>query len=171
MFKNKGLFFIFLLILSFAGVFVGAKNLPKLHAVQDYVDEGVMEFAPYQVLPTQVKVKGIRFRRSHSARDTTRTVYILTYKATNGSGYQWKKEVPSKFHGNALIQEGALESRRVLSIPKDRTYITVAPNESAASYAGSERTRYLLLLGISAAYIVLYLLAALILHLKNKPSA
>lgn len=170
-FKNKGLFFIFLLILSFAGVFVSLKALPTLHAASDYVDEGVMEFAPHQVFPTQVEVKAVRSRHSHSARDTTRTVYILTYRATNGSGYEWKQEVPSNFHGKERIRQGTLETRRVLSIPKDHTYVTVAPDETAKSYAGSMRMRYLVLLGISAAYIALYLLAACILHLKHKPSA
>ena len=49
-------------------------------------------------------------------------------------------------------------TRRVLSVSGGRTYITVEPQQTAASYSAGLRQKYVLALALSAAYILVYLL-------------
>lgn len=48
-------------------------------------------------------------------------------------------------------------TRWVLSIPSNRTYITVKPDQTAESYTAGLRQKYVLALALSAAYILVYL--------------
>ena len=87
----------------------------------------------------------------------TKTVYMVYYRATDGSGYQWTDRAITWELGQETVKDGVLVTRRVLSIPSDRTYITVEPDQTAESYNAGLRQKYVLALALSAAYILVYL--------------
>jgi len=87
----------------------------------------------------------------------TKTVYMVYYRATDGSGYQWTDRAITWELGQETVKDGVLVTRRVLSIPSDRTYITVEPDQTAESYTAGLRQKYVLALALSAAYILVYL--------------
>jgi hypothetical protein len=58
--------------------------------------------------------------------------------------------------------------RRVLGIPDHRTYITVEPEQTAASYTAGLRLRYIMALELSAGYLLVYLLVWFMIWRKNK---
>lgn len=49
------------------------------------------------------------------------------------------------------MKEGVTVTRRVLSTPSDRTYITVEPDQTAESCTTGLRPKYVLALALSAA--------------------
>ena len=53
--------------------------------------------------------------------------------------------------GEKALKEGAPVTRRVLSIPSDRTYINMEPDQTAESYTAGLRQKYVLALAPSAA--------------------
>ncbi len=59
----------------------------------------------------------------------TKTIYMVYYQATGGSNYR---------------RTDRAITRRGLSIPSDRTYITVEPDQTAKSYAAGVRQKYVL---------------------------
>ena len=65
-------------------------------------------------------------------------------------------EALSREQGQALIDAVETVDRRVLGIPSSGTYITVDPWESAESYAAGLKRKYVLTLGASGGYLVLY---------------
>lgn len=152
-------FGIMLLILSAASVYTAMRGLSEIHPAESYEDQGVRTFAPYDVLPVQVKNTGTsRDRRMNP----TRTVYMVYYLATDGSGYQWSDEVLSRDYGKEVVKAGETVKRRVLSIPEDRTYITVEPGQTAGSYTAGLRDRYTGMIVLGTLYILFYLLVLLI---------
>ena len=86
----------------------------------------------------------------------TKTVYMVYYRATDGSGYQRDRAITREL-GQETVKEGVPVTRRVLSIPSDRTYITVEPNQTAESYTAGLRQKYVLALALSVVYILVYL--------------
>lgn len=58
----------------------------------------------------------------------TMAVYIVYYRATDGRGCQWTDQAITRELGQETVKEGITVTRRVLSIPSDRTYITVEPD-------------------------------------------
>ncbi len=147
---------ILLLILSAAMGYIAIRDRSAILPAESYEDKGVYTFLPYQVLPVQVENTGAvgRSRRMHP----TRTVYMVYYRAADGSGYQWTDEAPTRELGQEIVDAGAAVERRVLSVPADRTYITVAPDQSAESYTESLERRYDLSLGLAAIYIFFYII-------------
>ena len=144
-----------LLILAAVMIYLSAKGLFTIPSANSYQDNGTRTFEPYQVLPVQVR------NTSSYSRDRrmnpTKTVYMVYYRATDGSGYQWTDRAITRELGQETVKEGVPVTRRVLSIPSDRTYITVEPDQTAESYTAGLRQKYVLALALSAAYILVYL--------------
>lgn len=146
---------IMLLILAAAMIYLSAKGLFSTPSASSYEDSGIHTFKPYQVLPVQVK------NTSSYSRDRrmnpTKTVYMVYYRATDGSGYQWSDRAITRELGQETVDEGVPVNRRVLSIPSERTYITVEPEQTAESYTAGLRQKYVFALVLSAIYILVYL--------------
>lgn len=147
--------------------YFSARNLIEVTPEKDYMDQGVHTFYPYRVLPTPVK------NTSASSRDRrmnpTKTVYVVYYNADDGSGYQWTEQTSSKSSGQKIVADRQPVKLRVLSIPSKNTYITVEPEHTAKSYTAQLKKTYVLLLVLSAAYILVYIgVWAVILSKKNK---
>ena len=144
-----------LLILAVVMIYLAAKGLLTIPSVNSYQDNGTHTFEPYQVLPVQVQNTSAYSRDRRM--NPTKTVYMVYYRATDGSGYQWTDQAITRELGQETVKEGVPVTRRVLSIPSDRTYITVEPDQTAESYTAGLRQKYVLALALSAAYILVYL--------------
>lgn len=159
---------VLLLILSAASLYVAMGALSDLRPAEDYEDRGVLTFQPYEVYPVQVENTGAggRDRRMHP----TKTVYMVYYRAADGSGYKWSDEAYSRDHGRQVVEAGEAVRRRVLSIPSDGTYITVEPEQTAGSYTAGLRQKYITALALSGAYLLLYVVVWCIVIFKKKAS-
>lgn len=140
-------------VLALACLYVGTEQLMKIPPANIYEDKGIHTFLPYRVLPTQVKnTASGRQGRMHP----TKTVYYLYYKEVGGAGYKWKEEVSSKKEGEKKISEGRAVKRRVLSIKKERKYITIEPEQTAKSYVSKRRSVYGIMSGCSVMVLLGY---------------
>lgn len=144
-----------LLILAAVMIYLSAKGLFTIPSADSYQDNGTRTFEPYQVLPIQVRNTSAYSRDRRM--NPTKTVYMVYYRATDGSGYEWSDRAITRELGQETVKEGVPVTRRVLSIPSDRTYITVEPEQTAESYTAGLRQKYVLALALSAAYILVYL--------------
>lgn len=157
---------IMLLILSAASLYVALGAMSDVRPAESYEDKGVRTFVPYDVLPVQVK------NTSASSRDRrmnpTKTVYMVYYRATDGSGYKWSDEVSAKSYGERVVEAGEPVERRVLSIPEAGTYITVEPNQTAETYTDELQEKYSLIVGFSAIYIMFYAVAWAVLSIWKR---
>lgn len=84
--------------------YAAMQGLSELRPAEDYEGRGVRAFEPYEVYPIQVEnteASG-RDRRMHP----TKTVYMVNYWATDGSGYEWSEEAYSKDHGQRAVEAG-----------------------------------------------------------------
>ena len=86
----------------------------------------------------------------------TKTVYIICYRDIGGSGYRWKERTVTPEMGQAVVDAGTTVERRVLSIPDRGTYITVEPDQTAGSYTEGLRQKYITVLVLAGAYVVMY---------------
>ena len=157
---------VLLLILSVTIVFFSIKNLSDIHSADSYEDIGIYVFSPYKVLPVQVK--NTSANRRDRRMNPTKTVYMVYYQTTDGSGYQWSQQVLTRELGKKTVEEGVSITRRVLNIPNKHTYITVEPELTAESYASGLRQRYIIALCLSVGYILLYLLLTWYMIRYNK---
>ena len=159
---------VLLLILTAMIGYLSIKNLSGIRSADCYEDKGVYTFSPYQVLPVQVKNTGAsgRYRRMNP----TKTVYMVYYRTTDGSGYQWSEQALTRDLGQKTVEGGVCITRRVLSIPSDRSYITVEPEKTAESYTAGLRQKYMIALCLSAGYILLYLLVWCAIWYKKRYS-
>ena len=157
---------ILLLILSAASLYVAMQALLVIRPAEDYEDLGVLTFQPYDVLPVQVKNTGASSRDRRM--NPTKAVYMVYYRAMDGSGYKWSNEAFSKDHGQRVVEAGETVERRVLRIPADGTYITVEPDQTAGSYTEGLRQKYITVLVLAGAYAILYAAAWCILILMKK---
>ncbi len=99
----------------------------------------------------------------------TKTVYMVYYRTTDGSGYQWTDQAITRELGREIVDAGAAVERRVLVIPADRSYITVEPDQNAESYTAGLWQKYITVLALAGAYIVLYVVVwCVILGLKKE---
>lgn len=157
---------ILLLILSAASLYVAMRDISKVRPAEDYEDQGVRSFAPYAVYPVQVQSTGAggRDRRMNP----TKTVYMIYYLATDGSGYKWSDEALTRDLGEEVVEAGQTVNRRVLRIPSDGTYITVEPGQTAGNYAESLRGRYTRIVGLSTLYILFYIIALFLTKLVRR---
>ncbi len=143
-----------LLLLSAAMGYLSIKYLSAITPADSYEDKGVYTFSPYQVLPVQVQNTGASGRDRRM--NPTKTVYMVYYRDTSGSGYQWSEQALTRELGQNVVDAGAAVERRVLSIPADRSYITVEPDQAAESYTAGLRQKYITALALAGAYILLY---------------
>ena len=148
---------ILLLILSAASLYVAVQALLEIRPAEDYEDIGVLTFQPYDVLPVQVQNTGASSRDRRM--NPTKTVYMVYYRDTSGSGYQWSQQALTRERGQEIVDAGAAVERRVLAIPADRSYITVEPGQTAESYTAGLRQKYITALVLAGAYILLYAVA------------
>ena len=145
-----------LLILAAVMIYLSIKGLLTIPSANTYEDSGLHTFEPYQVLPIQVR-NSSAYSRSRRV-NPTKTVYMVYYRATDGSGYQWTDRAITRELGQETVKEGVTVTRRVLCVSGGRTYITVEPDQTTESYASGLRQKYVLALALSAAYILVYLL-------------
>ena len=157
---------IWLLILSAASLYVAMQALSDIRPAEDYEDIGVLTFQPYDVLPVQVQNTGASSRDRRM--NPTKTVYMVYYRATDGSGYKWSNEAFSKDHGQRVVEAGETVERRVLRIPADGTYITVEPDQTAGSYTEGLRQKCTTVLVLAGAYVLLYGLGWCVLIFTKK---
>ena len=145
---------VMLLILAAAVGYLSVKYLAAVLPADSYEDKGVYTFLPYQVLPVQVQNTGAggRDRRMNP----TKTAYMVCYQDAGGSGCQWSRQALTRELGQEIVDEGAAVERRVLSIPADRSYITVEPGQTAESYPAGLRQKYITALVTAGAYVILY---------------
>ena len=158
--KLKSIIFIagvMLLILAAAAGCLSIKNLSAVLPAGSYEDKGVYTFSPYQVLPVQVQNTGASGRDRRM--NPTKTVYMVYYRDTSGSGYQWRQQALTRERGQEIVDAGAAVERRVLAIPADRSYITVEPGQTAESYTAGLQQKYITALVLAGAYILLYAVA------------
>lgn len=143
-----------LFILATAFLYLGISGFISVPSASNYADMGIHSFAPYDILPVQVENHATgRNKRLHP----TKTVYMVYYQATDGTGYKWSIEGGStKETAEILYHEGEI-TRRVLSISEDDTYITIEPEQTAETYTAALRQHYLYMIGGSIVYIILYL--------------
>ena len=144
-----------LLVLAAVMIYLSVKGLLTIPSADSYQDNGTHTFEPYQVVPVQVQNTSAYSRDRRM--NPTKTVYMVYYRATDGSGYQWTDRAITRELGQETVKEGVPVTRRVLSIPSDRTYITVEPDQTAESYTAGLRQKYVLALALSAVYILVYL--------------
>lgn len=157
---------ILLLILSAASMYVALKALSELRPADDYEDQGVLTFRPYDVLPVQVQNTGASSRDRRM--NPTKTVYMVYYLATDGSGYKWSDEALTRDLGEDIVEAGETVRRRVLSIPSDGTYVTVEPEQTAESYTEGLRGKYTFIIGLSTLYILFYLIVLILVKLVSR---
>lgn len=157
---------ILLLILSAASLYVAMRDLSSLRPAEDYEDQGIRSFEPYAVYPVQVQNTGASGRDRRM--NPTKTVYMVYYRATDGSGYKWSDEALTRDLGEDIVEAGETVRRRVLSIPSDGTYVAVGPEQTAGSYAESLRGRYTRIVGLSTLYILFYIIVLLLTKLARR---
>ena len=97
---------ILLLILSAASLYVAMRDISKVHPAEDYEDQGVRSFAPYAVYPVQVQNTGASGRDRRM--NPTKTVYMVYYLATDGSGYKWSDEALTRDLGEDIVEAGEI---------------------------------------------------------------
>lgn len=145
---------VMLLILAAAVGYLSIKYLAAILPADSYEDKGVYTFSPYQVLPVQVQNTGASGRNRRM--NPTKTAYMVYYRDTSGSGYQWSQQALTRELGQEIVDAGAAVERRVLSVPADRSYITVEPGQTAESYTAGLRQKYITALVLAGAYVILY---------------
>lgn len=166
-FKKTGrIIGLMLFILSVVLAYEGWKGFSAIRPADGYEDRGIHTFLPYRVLPTQVENTSSS-RRSRQ-RNPTKTVYVVYYRATDGTGYRWRTQASSKTSGQKIVKDKAPVERRVLAIRGAKKYISVEAEQTAESYTSGLKRRYGWMFGISAAYIAAYLAAWGIILLKGR---
>ena len=167
--KLKSIVFVagvMLLILSAAMGYLSIEELSAIPPADGYKDRGIYTFVPYEVASEQVK------NTSASSRDRrmnpTKTAYMVYYRDTSGSGYQWSEQALTRELGQEIVDAGAAVERRVLAIPADRSYITVEPGQTAESYTAGLWQKYITALVLAGAYTLLYVVAWCILIFIKK---
>lgn len=144
---------ILLLVLSMAVFYISVRDFQKIRPASDYSDKGIHTFEPYQTYPTRIKNTAIgRQGRLHP----TKTVYLIYYEATDGSGYQWEDRAEYREEAERIVSEKKPVQRRVLSIKKTKKYISIKEGLNAETYTAGLRRNSVLGIGISAAYMVFY---------------
>ena len=157
---------VMLLILAAAVGYLSIKYLTAVLPADSYEDKGVYTFSPYQVLPVQVQNTGASSRDRRM--NPTKTVYMVYYWDTSGSGYQWRQQALTRELGLEIVDAGAAVERRVLAIPADRSYITLEPGQTAESYTAGLRQKYITVLVLAGAYVLLYVVAWCVIWVSKR---
>ncbi len=154
-----------LLILAASGLYVGVRGFASIRPAADYEDSGVHTFTPYDILPVQVKNNATgRAQRNNP----TRTVYMVYYQTTDGTGYRWQVEGGSVRELAEQVYDRGPVERRVLSIPADNAYITVEAGQTAEGYTSSLRQKYIRILALPGSYVLVYVAAWVVILSRNQ---
>lgn len=153
-----------LLVLAAVSMYTAMRALSELRPAEDYEDRGVHAFRPHEVYPVQVQSGGTLGGDRRSAR----TVYKVAYRAVDGSGYKWSREVPARSQGQEIVEAGETVERRVLGIPAEGAYITVEPEETAWSYTEGLRQRETRIVGLAAIYMGGYWILLVLVKLVGR---
>ena len=89
--------------------YLSIKYLSAILPVDSYEDKGLYTFLPYQVLPVQVENTGASGRARRM--NPTKTVYMVYYRDTSGSGYQWSEQALTRELGQEIVDAGAAVER------------------------------------------------------------
>ena len=110
------LMFVILAVLS---LFFSVRNMTEIRSVSAYEDQGVYTFVPVEVSPVQEENNASgRMRRNHPVK----TVYVVSYQASDGSGYEYDYEAGSvDTIAQKIVEEGEPIERRVFSVPDEGT--------------------------------------------------
>ena len=157
------LMFVILAVLS---LFFSVRNMTEIRSVSAYEDQGVCTFVPVEVSPVQEENNASgRMRRNHPVK----TVYVVSYQASDGSGYEYDYEAGSvDTIAQKIVEEGEPIERRVLSIPDEGTYITVEADETAETYVAGQRKRFVLISIVSVLYLAVWGMVNIILMKRRK---
>lgn len=159
---------ILLLVLSMTVFYINVRDFLEIRPASDYSDRGVHIFEPYQTYPTQVKnTASGRQQRMHP----TKTVYLVYYKATDGSGYQWKDRVEYRAEAEHMVSEKKPVQRRVLAIKETKSYISIEADSTAETYTADLRRNSVTGMGLSAAYMVLFGAGWIVILRKRRPGS
>lgn len=157
---------VMLFLLASTALYFSARNLMQMIPKEDYADQGIHRFYPYQVLPTPVK------NTSASSRDRrmnpTKTVYMVYYRADDGSGYQWSEQAVSREQGQQMVGDRQPVERRVLDIPTKNEYITIDPEQTIESYTTGLGKKYRMILMFSVGYLLIYVVVWSIILVRRK---
>ena len=94
-----------LLILAAVMGYLSIKYLSAILPADSCEDKGVYTFSPYQVLPVQVQNTGAS--RRDRRMNPTNTAYMVYYRDTSGSGYQWSKQALTRELGQKIVDAGS----------------------------------------------------------------
>ena len=132
---------IMLLIGAALCLYFSLQNLSSIRPASAYEDMGVHTFMPEEVYPVQRENHATgRQKRNHP----TTTVYIVRYRAEDGSGYQYKYESGSvESTAQNILKTGDPIERRVLSISGEDGYITIDADENSADLRSSAEAHLL----------------------------
>lgn len=156
---------VILFVLAVSCLYAGVRGISQTRPASDYQDEGVHTFVPCEVHPMQVENHATgRLKRMNP----TKTVYLVTYEATDGTGYEWKFEANSRQEGERIVAKAEQVERRVLSVRDDWRYITVEGDQTAEAYVSKQQSRYRNIIGASAACLVLFVAAGLVVWQKKR---
>ena len=158
---------IMLLIGAVLCLYFSLRNLSSIRPASAYEDMGVHTFVPEEVYPVQRENHATgRQKRNHP----TTTVYIVRYRAEDGSGYQYKYESGSvESTAQSILEADEPIERRVLSIPDEDGYITIGADETAQTYETRQKRTYWTIAGVSAAYLLVWLAVnGLLLYKRGK---
>ena len=143
---------ILLAILALATLAAAVKSCRSLSSPEDYADIGIYGFTPLSLSQTQ---EAYRIKLGGGWKDRTRTVYIVEYRTGDGV-YRYRERTLSEDAGEKLIEQGQPIARRVLVNKETGEYLTIPPEETAESYLGGYRLRYLALIGASGVYLAAF---------------
>lgn len=155
-----------LFILAAAFLFLGLKGLPTVLPASDYEDMGTQTFSPYRVTPIQVKNTATG---RNKRLKPTKTAYMVCYRAlVDGTAYEWKVNAGSTKDKAQQIQSAGNVERRILKVKESGNVVTTEPEQTAESYTNRQKQRYVFMVGLSAAYLAIYLAAWVILLKRRK---
>lgn len=154
-----------LFVLSLVCLYLGISEFFAIRPASDYEDKGVHTFIPYKALPTQVKNTATGRQRR---LNPTKTVYFVYYKTIDETSYEWKDKVSYKSTAIAKVDAGEPVERRVLSIRSTKNYITIAANQTAASYTARQQWLYGGMVLLSILYLVIYIAIWIIFVYKRR---
>ena len=93
-----------LLVLAAVMIYLSVKGLLTIPSADSYQDNGTHTFESYQVVPVQVQNTSAYSRDRRM--NPTKTVYMVYYRATDGSGYQWTDRAITRELGQETVKEG-----------------------------------------------------------------
>lgn len=147
-------------------LYSGLKELSEVRPSSDYEDKGIYTFSPYQVFPVQLNNNATgRSKRLNPKK----TVYMVYYKTTDKTRYQWKRNMgSSRTSADKILAEGEEVQRRVLIIKNENKYITVDSKLTAEKYVERLRIRFTVMVSVSAVYIAIYIIIWLVISRRRR---